>query len=301
MKKIFMLLLTAVLCLSLVACDSDSDIQNPQEDKPANNQPSNNKPSAESETTNSSIEIIPSVNGAQVLKEGSCGSNATFKLYNNGVLVISGTGSVARENPFDTYGDHLKYIRIEEGITDIEDVAFCKIDSFSIVELPNTLKTIGDNAFRECFGLKTINFPEGLESIGEKAFGITNIQNILLPSTITEIAEGAFSYNDSLNTIIIPGNVKTIGKGAFQDCDELTTIILCEGVETIEEEAFDANGMRKMAIPDSVTSIGRDNIDYRTKVYCNDSASIIDIASGNNWDVDTIIGYDGFIKNYDIT
>lgn len=294
MKKLLALLLAAVMCLSLAACGGN--------DNQPTNTPSNqgNTPAVGDGTANNKTEGIPSVGNAKVLKEGSCGDSATFKLYDNGVLVISGTGSVAEENPFDTYGDYLKYIRIDEGITDIAKSAFRGIDSYSIVELPSTLKTIGNYAFGECIGLKTINFPEGLESIGENAFYITSIESIVLPSTITEIAEGAFSYNDRLETIIIPGNVKTIRKGAFQDCDKLTTIILCEGVETIEEKAFDAKGSRKMAIPDSVISIGGDNIDYRTKIYCNDGAAAIDFASRYKCDVDTVTGYDGFVKNYDI-
>ena len=287
MKKILLLILVIVMCLSLVACGK------------TDNKPTLT-PGYQGGMTNNETDGIPSVDKAKVLKEGSCGNGTTFKLHDNGVLVISGTGSVAEENPFGTYGDYLKYIRIDEGVTDIEDGAFYNIDSFSIVELPSTLKTIGDFAFGQCFGLKSINFPEGLESIGKSAFYITNLQSIVLPSTITKIAEGAFSHNDSLETIIIPGNIKIIRKGAFQSCDKLTTIIFCEGVETIEEKAFDSNGLRKMAIPNSVISIGEDNIDYRTEIYCNDGAAAIDFAKLCYCDVDTITGYDGFVKNYDI-
>ena len=291
MKRTISLLLSLMLCLTLYACGG--------KDAPTSSDPVN---SAAPGNANKAEEYIPDTGSANVLKEGTCGNSATFKLYDNGVLVISGTGSITSENPFGTYGDHLKYIRIEEGITDIADQAFRDIDSFSIVELPSTLKTIGSYAFGECFGLKKINLPNGLECIGSNAFCITSIEAIEFPSTISAIAEGTFAYNDKLTTLIIPGNVKTIGRGAFQDCDSLEVIILCEGVETVADKAFDGKGSRKMAIPDSVTAIGSDNIDYRTKIYCNDGSDAIFWAEYYSCDViDTVIGYSGFVKDYNIS
>ena len=292
MKKTISIMLALVLCIGLCACGSG--------DTPAN-QGNSAVPVPGAENTQEKKDGIPDISAAKVLKEGSCGETAEFQLYDNGVLVISGTGSVASDNPFGTYGDHLKYIRIEEGITDIEDRAFRDVDGFSIVELPSTLKTIGVYAFGECFGLKTINFPEGLVSIGSNAFCITSIESIELPSTISSIEEGTFSYNDRLKMVTIPGNVKTIGKGAFQDCDSLEVIILCDGVEVIEDNAFDGKGSRKMAIPDSVQMIGSDNIDYRTKIYCNDNSQAIYWAEAYRCDtIDTVVGYDGFVRNYDL-
>ncbi len=321
MRKFIVLFLAIILSLSFTACDENDDQQSDTSSNTLNIQ--GNMPGVENETTNQELDSVPSIDNAQVLKSGSCGDNATFKLYDNGVLVINGTGSVASDNPFDTYGDHLKYVRIDAGITEIKGGAFRDIDSISIVELPNTLKTIGNYAFGECFGLKIVNFPNGLERIGENAFYITNIKSIVLPSTITEIGKSAFSHNDSLKnivfpstiteiserafsdcseleTVMIPGNVKTIKQSAFQNCESLKTVILCEGVKTIEFGAFYADRIkdRNMAIPDSVTNIEGSNLDYRTKIYCNEGS--VATKFSYTCDIDTVIGYDGFVKNYDL-
>lgn len=292
MKKVISLLLALVMCLSLCACGGGSDETTPAANEtPAVNPGSNG---ANSETKD---DEIPSVDSAAVLKEGACGSTANFKLYDNGVLVISGSGSIDRDSPFKSYNDYIKFVRIEEGITEIAVAAFKSVDSFSVVELPTTLKKIGSNAFNGCFKLKYINFPDGLEYIGESAFSITSIKELYLPDSLSEIEDFTFSNNDSLEFVYIPGSVKTIGKYVFSDCDSLEVIILGEGVERIGDNSFDFKGSPKIAIPDSVVDCGYDNIDYRKKVYCNEGS----IAAAYYPEyVDVIVGYDGFVKNYDL-
>lgn len=291
MKKFLCLFLAIVLCFSLCACGSNDETSSTVSGTPA--------VTPGSISTNSKAEgnEIPSVASATVLKNGTCGSTATFKLYDNGVLVISGSGSIDSDSPFKSYNDHIKFVRIEEGITEIAVRAFMGIDSFSVVELPTTLKEIGKNAFNGCYNLKYINFPDGLEYIGEGAFSITNIKELYLPNSLTMIRDYTFSNNDSLEFVYIPGSVKTIGKSVFSSCDSLEVIILGEGVERIGDNSFDFKGLPKIAIPDSVVDCGYDNIDYRKTIYCNDGSVV---ATRYPKYVDVFVGYDGFVKNYDI-
>lgn len=292
MKKALSLLLALVLCLSLCACGGGNDETEPN----ASETPAVN-PGSIGTNNETKDDEIPSVDSAAVLKDGACGSTATFKLYDNGVLVISGSGSIDRDSPFKSYNDYIKFVRIEEGITEIAVAAFKSIDSFTVVELPATLKIIGSNAFNGCSSLKYINFPDGLEYIGESAFGITRIKELYLPNSLTRIEDFTFSHNDSLEFVYIPGSVKTIGKSVFSGCDSLEVIILGEGVERIGDNSFDFKGSPKIAIPDSVVDCGYDNIDYRKTVYCNEGS----VAAAYYPEyVDVIVGYDGFIKNYDI-
>ena len=244
-------------------------------------------------------------------------------MFDNGVLIINGTGSIARNNPFANYEKYIKYLQINEGITNIDVAAFKDLSYLSMAKLPNTLRSIGANAFGVCYGLKSINLPEGLETIGAHAFSITNLENIVFPSTITEIGDFAFSNNGSIKTVVISGNfetistyafsscekletviisgsVKTIAGYAFADCDKLKTIIIGNGVTTISDHAFDSNGVRNMAVPDSVIYIGDENIDYRTTVYCNDNSKAVEFVNRYYAEMDTIVGYDNFVKNYNV-
>ena len=96
------------------------------------------------------------------------------------------------------------------------------------------VKVIGNNAFYECLATK-----------------------LVLPDTITDIQEGAFSGCYFLTEINLPAGVTTIGNSAFSTCSSLTEIHLPEGVTTIENSAFSGcYNLTEINIPESVTKIG---------------------------------------------
>ena len=61
---------------------------------------------------------------------------------------------------------------------------------------------------------------------------------LILPDSVTEIGEGAFSGLEGLKTVIIPGTVKIIGENAFSNNLTLEKVIIQEGVEKIGKKAF---------------------------------------------------------------
>ncbi|MDE5796922.1 MAG: leucine-rich repeat protein, partial [Muribaculaceae bacterium] len=64
------------------------------------------------------------------------------------------------------------------------------------------------------------------ESIPEGAFaGMENLQDVTLPSTVTEIGAGAFEGCTNIETLTLPG-VAAIGEGAFEGCTSLTSLII---------------------------------------------------------------------------
>lgn len=111
--------------------------------------------------------------------------------------------------------------------------------------------------------------------------------------TVTEVAEGAFHYNNTMTSVTIPATIEYIRRAAFSDCSNVTafnvaadnatyvsengviytkgmsTIILCPNtttgvykiranVSTIGECAFDGcTKIEKIIIPLSVSTIGR--------------------------------------------
>ena len=97
----------------------------------------------------------------------------------------------------------------------------------------------------------------------------TTVLNI--PSTVTEIAEGAFENNTTITTVNIGEEtvqatgyasgsaLKSIGAKAFAGCTNLETVTFAENIalKTIGSEAFKGCGnITEIAIPKSVTSIG---------------------------------------------
>ncbi|MCH5164468.1 MAG: leucine-rich repeat domain-containing protein [Clostridiales bacterium] len=62
-------------------------------------------------------------------------------------------------------------------------------------------------------------------SLGTFAFASCGLEDILLPSSITEIDNYAFHQCEALKSITIPNSVASIGEGAFNGCKNLTDII----------------------------------------------------------------------------
>ena len=103
------------------------------------------------------------------------------------------------------------------------------------------------------------NIRENVKTIGSGAFnGCTNLEEIVLPSSITSIEQYAFNGCTNLQSINIPENVNTIGSYAFKDCKNISNISLPSDLSTINIGVFSGcSDLQSIVIPDNVTSIGR--------------------------------------------
>lgn len=96
-------------------------------------------------------------------------------------------------------------------------------------------KDMGDERVRTITVPSTYQSTDGKEykitTIGRAAFaGFTNVDNIVLPSTITTIEDYAF-FRSSVVSIEIPATVSQIGNRAFGHCHKLRNLTLPLGVE----------------------------------------------------------------------
>lgn len=79
---------------------------------------------------------------------------------------------------------------------------------------------------------------------------------------ITEIADGAFSYNTILSKVVIPENIQSIGQQAFYNCENLTEIELSEGITEIKYNTFyGCKRLENITLPNSLASIGHGAFD----------------------------------------
>lgn len=173
-------------------------------------------------------EKVASATESNILASGECGENLLWKLSEEGVFTVSGTGGMNDSSfedgnrPWEDHTSEIKEVVIEDGVTDVAFFAFASCTNLVSVDLGNTVKTIHGVAFDQCTKLESIIIPSGVELICEAAFnGCSNLKEVELPNSLTEIRTEAFRNCDSLNNIILPESIETIGEGVFKDCDNL--------------------------------------------------------------------------------
>lgn len=213
----------------------------------------------------------------EIIESGSCGNDATYKLYADGTLYIEGTGAI-EYHCFDN-NDNIKSLIIGEGITsissflfqgnknlvsvtlpegftDLENYAFESCSNLTTINLPESLTNIGWGTFGGCSSLANIKLPESLKSIGHHAFrGCSSLTSINLPEGLTDIGDEAFSGCTSLSEITWPTNITRIEAETFSGCSNLTSFDF-SNITSIGNSAFSGCGFKTIVIPENVTEIG---------------------------------------------
>lgn len=178
---------------------------------------------------------------------GKCGADCDYVLSADGVLSISGTGSITKKfNEDEQINKLIKKIVIHEGVTKIDQETFKGMNYQKIeVELPDTLTEIGEGAF-ENSSLERIVLPESLKKLGIYAFaGINNIKKVHFPQCLTKISAVSFANCTSLKSIEWPEMLTQIDERAFEYCN-FSTVKIPDTVKTIKADAF--NGCARLKI-----------------------------------------------------
>ena len=180
---------------------------------------------------------------------GSCGSSATWKLYqNSGRLVISGSGAMTRYRPdwmeqgslevapWQKYAENITAIEITGAITTIGSYSFTGLENLESVTICPSVRKIHDGAFQNS-GVKTVIFSTEEEilsqliGIGENAFRGTRLKDVVLPDGLVDIGSGAFADCPELQTVTL-GELATpcfdlTKDGVFANCSEGLTVYGC--------------------------------------------------------------------------
>lgn len=143
-------------------------------------------------------------------------------------------------------------------VKEIGDNAF-ENSAFSSVDL-SLVENIGEGAFKNSANLERVILGEGLKSIGALAFYGCDLKEISIPSTVTEIGEGAF-LNNRLKKLHFAVNsrglteLKNIKSGVFHEDDGTNLysgVVLPEGVETVEAGAF--GSLKAISVPSTLAA-----------------------------------------------
>lgn len=177
------------------------------------------------------------------------GSNLTWTLDSDGILIISGNGKMASYDrdiymdDFDGRAPWRKYTvktaEIQKGATSIGSHTFYNCASLMSVTIPDSVTSIEYEAFYGCTSLASVTIPDSVSIIESSAFcSCTSLTDLTLSDSVTNIGSFAFTGCESLASVTIPDSVKSIELGVFGGCTSLVSVIIEEGIKSIESYVF---------------------------------------------------------------
>ena len=142
----------------------------------------------------------------------------------NGELMVHGSRVV--QWPTEAKKERLKLVTrviFLLNITKVRKNACHSAGNLVVVDIPETVTSIGRAAFPSCRSLTTVSFSTTLKSIGPRAFAAcTNLENVdLLNTNLQELGQAAFRACSELTSITIPDSLQTLGRNAFSYCSKL--------------------------------------------------------------------------------
>ena len=133
----------------------------------------------------------------KLLGSGRCGAdggNLTWRFYEDGSLVIEGSGKMADYRFQEGYPSQaapwlmvslstrteIERVEIASGVTSIGNCAFATYycGKLKTIDIPDTVTQIGTWAFSFLTGLKSITLPASIQHIGGYAFGETGLTDV---------------------------------------------------------------------------------------------------------------------------
>ena len=182
-------------------------------------------------------------------------------------------------------------VSLPQSLTRIDGSTFSTCTALTDVSLPKNLTKLEGGVVNSCTALKSITIPEGVTEISYLAFvgckaleeinaddnndhyrsldgilynkELTAVvrcpyakKSVIIPDSVTEIADGAFEKCSALERVRIPDSVTSIGEDAFCWCSSLKNLELPESLRNIGRFAFrHCESLVSVTIPKSVTSI----------------------------------------------
>lgn len=149
-------------------------------------------------------------------------------------------------------------LTLPNSLKTIEYKAFRYCQLSGELALPETLTKIGDMAFQGCLGLTGIlSIPESVTSIGEEAFTYCQFNKLLLHASIEVIVPRTFYVCTELTEVTLPNTITEIQEGAFYGCGKLTGVLrIPDSVKSIGNAAFSHSKFSEIYLGCGLESIG---------------------------------------------
>ncbi len=212
-----------------------------------------------------------------IIAQGNCGSEAVWRIENDGTLTISGTGKMKNYYsysglPWYSKSNAIKTVVIEDGITNIGRCAFGGCSNLTSVTIPESVTYIEKDAFADCNSLTDVYYGGskyywnaipvygGNDRLTEAAIHCSDGDAVLISWTIDSDGKLTISgigqmcdyvYSDfssydapwyseryNIKTAVIEDGITGIGNNAFSGCGSLASITIPKSVTDIGEYSF---------------------------------------------------------------
>ena len=159
---------------------------------------------------------------------------------------------------------------IPEGVTKIWSGAFAGCEFPDSITLPVSIKVA-----RGLNGCKKLILKEGVTKLDSQIKYCSEVEEVILPETLTEIGNRVFEGCDSLKSITIPKSLElcpgalSVWGPAFE-FSSIETVTFEEGTEKIHNALFaNCGSLKTVNIPDTVKTIGQ-----YAFIYCENLESV---------------------------
>ena len=117
--------------------------------------------------------------------------------------------------------------------------------------------TIGVDAFKGKTNLQQVMIPSTVDIIDDNAFsGCTRLVDFSVPMSVVSINDNAFRGCIQLNKIMLPNSLTTLGSYAFSGCKNFPSINIPQYITIIPTGCFyDCDGMTDIYLPENVRLI----------------------------------------------
>ncbi len=180
------------------------------------------------------------------------------QVYNNYITAVRfGTASFEISAYMFRYCRSMKYITLNNNITNLSYNALEYCQSLSSVVIPSSLTSLATSLFSYDYSLVSIVIPSSVISTGTYVFYYCHsLSSVVIPSSVTSIGRSAFYYCYALSSVVIPDGVTDIPMFAFYYCYALSSVVIPDGVTSIGNFSFCyCTALKSVIIPSSVTTI----------------------------------------------
>ena len=151
-----------------------------------------------------------------------------------------------------------------ESVKRINRMAFWANVSLREIKLSSNITVIQGDALSGGRELETIKLPMRLRKMCSLS-GQEKLEKIVMPDSITNMQSAMFSECKKLKYIKLPAKIRKIKSYDFAGCKKLKKLTIPKSVKTVSMSAFAGSGLKKIVLPENVTTIK--NGDAGRKVF----------------------------------